>query len=63
MGPVAAVDQAHPPQGYLLRLFLRNNLLAAYIRCADMRSARLLFDGMPCRGVVTWNTLIAGYAT
>ena len=49
--------------GYRPGLFLSNNLLAAYVRCADTRSARLLFDGMPRRDAVTWNTLIAGYAT
>lgn len=49
--------------GYLPGLLLRNNLLAAYARCGDMRHARLLLDGMPRRDAVSWNTLIAGYSS
>ncbi|CAN6286225.1 unnamed protein product [Urochloa humidicola] len=49
--------------GCLPGLFLRNNLLAAYARCGDMRHARLVFDGMPRRDAVSWNTLIAGYSS
>lgn len=62
--PLARLTHSHMIRaGYRPGLFLSNNLLAAYVRCDDTRSARLLFDGMPRRDVVTWNTLIAGYAT
>ncbi|KAJ0976959.1 hypothetical protein J5N97_012433 [Dioscorea zingiberensis] len=42
-------------------LFLQNNLLNMYCKCGDMVSARHLFDAMPKRDVVSWNSLVSGY--
>ncbi|KAL5973067.1 hypothetical protein ACLOJK_039874 [Asimina triloba] len=34
-----------------------------YVKCRDIHSARLLFDGMPLRASITWNAMISGYAS
>ncbi|KAL6906121.1 hypothetical protein ACP4OV_003722 [Aristida adscensionis] len=39
-----------------------NHLLAAYCRCGATGHARDLFDGMRGRDVVSWTTLMSGYA-
>ncbi|KAL6638238.1 hypothetical protein ACP70R_025810 [Stipagrostis hirtigluma subsp. patula] len=62
--PLARLAHSHMLRtGYRPGLFLRNNMLAAYCVCGDMRAARLLFDGMPDRDAVSWNTLVAGYSS
>ncbi|PQQ20552.1 pentatricopeptide repeat-containing protein [Prunus yedoensis var. nudiflora] len=37
-------------------------MISAYTRVGDLASARELFDKMPERDVVTWNSMISGYA-
>lgn len=39
-----------------------NCLLTMYVRCGSLDSARNLFDGMPEKGLITWNAMISGYA-
>lgn len=41
---------------------LDNALLDFYVRCGSLRSAENLFDEMPKRDVVSWTTMIGGYA-
>ncbi|KAK9109066.1 hypothetical protein Sjap_017126 [Stephania japonica] len=42
-------------------LSLGNKLIQAYIKCGDIEGARNLFDEMPQRHIVTWNSMISAY--
>lgn len=44
--------------GFRSNLFLQNATVNMYASCGDMESAWLLFEKMPQRDVVTWNTMI-----
>ncbi|CAK9187379.1 unnamed protein product [Ilex paraguariensis] len=46
---------------FKLCTFLQNNLMNMYWKCGDIDSARLMFDQMPKRNVVSWNSMISGY--
>lgn len=57
--------QMHSPavkKGLDLALFTGNGLVAMYGKCGSLVEARRVFDGMPCRDIVSWNSLVAGYA-
>ncbi|XP_031492323.1 putative pentatricopeptide repeat-containing protein At3g49142 [Nymphaea colorata] len=43
-------------------IFVGNALVAVYAKCNDLISARQMFVEMPRRDVVSWNSIIAGYA-
>lgn len=53
--------------GYVLKMgyggcvFVSSSLVDMYGKCRAMEDARKVFDGMPERNVVTWNSLIVGY--
>lgn len=49
-------------RGFGADLFVSNGLITAYGNAGDMESARAVFDEMPCRDVVSWNSLIAAHA-
>ncbi|XP_024517968.1 pentatricopeptide repeat-containing protein At2g21090-like [Selaginella moellendorffii] len=42
---------------------LANSLIKMYSRCASVRDAKRVFDGMIHRDLVSWNTIIAALAT
>ncbi|KAL1547248.1 putative pentatricopeptide repeat-containing protein [Salvia divinorum] len=57
--------QMHSPsvkKGLDLNLFTGNGLVAMYGKCGNLVEARRVFDGMPFRDIVSWNSLVAGYA-
>lgn len=43
-------------------LAVGNTLIDAYARCGELDFSRKVFQGMPDKDVVTWNTMIAVYA-
>ncbi|KAL6606605.1 hypothetical protein ACP70R_042258 [Stipagrostis hirtigluma subsp. patula] len=44
------------------RLLIQNSLISIYCKCGEMIIAQAIFDRMSSRDVVTWNTMIHGYA-
>ncbi|XP_015938206.1 pentatricopeptide repeat-containing protein At1g15510, chloroplastic [Arachis duranensis] len=38
-----------------------NALITMYVKCGDIKTARLVFDKMPNRDRISWNAMIAGY--
>ncbi|GMY13681.1 pentatricopeptide repeat-containing protein At5g50390, chloroplastic-like [Fagus crenata] len=46
--------------GFELDLYMRNRVLLMHAKCGMMIDARRLFDEMPERNLVSWNTIIAG---
>lgn len=57
--------QAHAEvirRGYGSNLFVVNALTAMYLNFGRISDARFVFDEMPHRDLVAWNTMIAGYA-
>ncbi|KAM0944178.1 putative tetratricopeptide-like helical domain superfamily, DYW domain-containing protein [Dioscorea sansibarensis] len=47
--------------GFGFEDFVINSLIHMYATCGEVGTARALFDGMPVKGVVTWNAMFAGY--
>ncbi|KAL8035460.1 hypothetical protein ABFX02_12G098200 [Erythranthe guttata] len=43
-------------------MYIDTALTNMYARCGDLRTARRVFDNMPERSIVTWSSMIGGYA-
>ncbi|CAN6466695.1 unnamed protein product [Victoria cruziana] len=44
-------------------VYSSNSLIELYSKCGDVVSARRLFDEMPQRDALSWNSMIAGYVS
>ncbi|KAL4200051.1 hypothetical protein AMTRI_Chr03g147770 [Amborella trichopoda] len=49
-------------QDLKIGVVLNTALIDMYAKCGQLRLSRKLFDSMPQKTVVTWNTIMAGYA-
>ncbi|XP_077227992.1 pentatricopeptide repeat-containing protein At3g26630, chloroplastic-like [Tasmannia lanceolata] len=41
-------------------IFVQNTLMDLYLKCGDLEFARLMFDKMRVRNVVSWTTMVSG---
>jgi pentatricopeptide repeat protein len=48
--------------GFVPTAFVANCLLQMYSRCAGAAPARRVFDAMPHRDTVSWNTMLTAYS-
>ncbi|KAI6706571.1 hypothetical protein NL676_009533 [Syzygium grande] len=47
--------------GFVCDCFVLNSLVDMYAKCGDIVQARKVFDKMPSRDLVSWNTMLTGY--
>lgn len=64
---LAALDKGREIHGYVMRSgfsldpFVCNALLDMYVKCGALLVAKLLFDKIASKDLVSWTTMIAGY--
>ncbi|XP_050236379.1 pentatricopeptide repeat-containing protein At4g16470-like isoform X1 [Mercurialis annua] len=47
--------------GYVGNEYLKNKLLILYAKSGDLRTARVFFDSLLDKSLISWNAIIAGY--
>ncbi|GER38445.1 pentatricopeptide repeat-containing protein [Striga asiatica] len=48
--------------GYEIETSLANTLITMYYRCGDITSARIVFDNLEAKDVVSWTAIISAYS-
>lgn len=61
--PLAIRIHAHMKESGFPDLSLGNKLIDCYLKCGSIEDAREVFEKMPSRHVVAWNSLISSYAS
>ncbi|XP_050367350.1 pentatricopeptide repeat-containing protein DOT4, chloroplastic, partial [Argentina anserina] len=64
---LAALDRGQEIHGYLLRngyfldQYVANALVDMYVKCGVLVLARIIFDMIPVKDLISWTVIIAGY--
>ncbi|KAF5741930.1 putative pentatricopeptide repeat-containing protein [Tripterygium wilfordii] len=65
---IGSIRQGKEIHGFAIRNFVdgfdnvRNALITMYSRCNDLRHAYLMFQLIEAKSIITWNSLLSGYA-
>nr|KJB73380.1 hypothetical protein B456_011G229900 [Gossypium raimondii] len=57
------IDRCITQFGLSRNVFVATALVDMYAKCGNMEQARYAFDGVPVKDIITWSTMIQGYAS